>query len=73
MAKAVSISLNACMSCLPGQRDIDIALKSINTSQEVLSAGSFPRSDGRSYAELQVRDCLMLLICNFTLGHLLLC
>lgn len=54
VAKAVSLSLNSCVNCLPGQRDIDNVLKSINSSQEMLSSAKFPPSDGRSYAELQV-------------------
>lgn len=53
VAKAVSMALNGCVNCLPGQRDIDNVLKSIGNSQAILNSTEFPSAAGRSYAELQ--------------------
>lgn len=40
MAKAVSHSLNNCVNCLPGQKDVDVALKSIGESSKKLLVDS---------------------------------
>lgn len=40
MAKAVSHSLNNCVNCLPGQKDVDMALKSIGESSKKLLVDS---------------------------------
>lgn len=42
----MSHSLNNCVNCLPGQKDVDVALKSIGESSKKLlveSVSSFPR------------------------------
>ncbi|XP_076984209.1 talin-2 [Tamandua tetradactyla] len=44
VAKAVSHSLNSCVNCLPGQRDVDVALKSIGESSKKLLVDSLPPS-----------------------------
>lgn len=36
VAKAVSHSLNNCVNCLPGQKDVDIALRSIGEASKKL-------------------------------------
>lgn len=36
VAKAVSHSLNNCVNCLPGQKDVDMALKSIGEASKKL-------------------------------------
>lgn len=36
VAKAVSHSLNSCVNCLPGQKDVDMALKSIGEASKKL-------------------------------------
>lgn len=36
VAKAVSHSLNNCVNCLPGQKDVDLALKSIGEASKKL-------------------------------------
>lgn len=46
VAKAVSHSLNNCVNCLPGQKDVDVALKSIGESSKKLLVDSV-RSLGR--------------------------
>lgn len=40
VAKAVSHSLNNCVNCLPGQKDVDMALKSIGESSKKLLVDS---------------------------------
>ena len=36
VAKAVSHSLNNCVNCLPGQKDVDMALRSIGEASKKL-------------------------------------
>lgn len=43
VAKAVSHSLNNCVNCLPGQKDVDVALKSIGESSKKLLVESVSR------------------------------
>uniref|UniRef100_A0A8C3TGC6 Talin 2 n=1 Tax=Chelydra serpentina TaxID=8475 RepID=A0A8C3TGC6_CHESE len=53
VAKAVSHSLNNCVNCLPGQKDVDVALKSIGESSKKL-LGLFPSvTDSKSFQEAQ--------------------
>uniref|UniRef100_A0A8C2I829 Talin 2a n=1 Tax=Cyprinus carpio TaxID=7962 RepID=A0A8C2I829_CYPCA len=42
VAKAVSHSLNACVNCLPGQKDVDMALKSIGEASKKLLVETLP-------------------------------
>lgn len=44
VAKAVSHSLNNCVNCLPGQKDVDVALKSIGESSKKLLVDSVRNS-----------------------------
>ncbi|XP_033612023.1 talin-2 isoform X4 [Fukomys damarensis] len=44
VAKAVSHSLNNCVNCLPGQKDVDVALKNIGESSKKLLVDSLPPS-----------------------------
>uniref|UniRef100_A0A8C8RL09 Talin 2 n=1 Tax=Pelusios castaneus TaxID=367368 RepID=A0A8C8RL09_9SAUR len=57
VAKAVSHSLNNCVNCLPGQKDVDVALKSIGESSKKLlvdSVSPFPSvTDSKSFQEAQ--------------------
>ncbi|KAH9369269.1 hypothetical protein HPB48_012345 [Haemaphysalis longicornis] len=52
VAKSVSAALNACINCLPGQKDVDDVIRTITESSQALNAREFPASH-RSYAELQ--------------------
>ncbi|XP_062998915.1 talin-2 [Elgaria multicarinata webbii] len=52
VAKAVSHSLNNCVNCLPGQKDVDVALKSIGESSKKLLVESLPPSS-KSFQEAQ--------------------
>ncbi|XP_072003882.1 talin-2 isoform X3 [Engystomops pustulosus] len=52
VAKAVSHSLNNCVNCLPGQKDVDMALKSIGESSKKLLVDSLPPST-KSFQEAQ--------------------
>ena len=48
VAKDVSNSLNKCVSCLPGQRDVDDAIRNIEDMTQVLSMNEFPQTN-KSY------------------------
>ena len=52
-AKAVSQALNQVVNCLPGQRDVDQAIKAIAEASQALQKNQFPPSGGRSYHDLQ--------------------
>lgn len=39
VAKGVSQALNNCVNCLPGQKDVDEAIKTITDSSQALSVG----------------------------------
>lgn len=52
MAKAVTYSLNSCVSCLPGQQDIESAISVVTMTMQNLDANRLPPSS-RSYAEVQ--------------------
>ncbi|XP_026540764.1 talin-1 isoform X2 [Notechis scutatus] len=44
VAKAVSQALNRCVNCLPGQRDVDAAIRTVGEASKRLLADSFPPS-----------------------------
>ncbi|KAJ8252503.1 hypothetical protein COCON_G00218150 [Conger conger] len=52
VAKAVSHSLNNCVNCLPGQKDVDMALKSIGESSKKLLVDALPPCT-KSFQEAQ--------------------
>ncbi|CAL8355931.1 unnamed protein product [Lota lota] len=52
VAKAVSHSLNNCVNCLPGQKDVDMALRSIGEASKKLLVDTLP-SCGKPYQEAQ--------------------
>ncbi|KAG7189022.1 hypothetical protein KM043_008615 [Ampulex compressa] len=52
VAKDVSNSLNKCVSCLPGQRDVDEAIRNIDDMTQVLGMNEFPQTN-KSYGQLQ--------------------
>ncbi|XP_041428074.1 talin 2 S homeolog isoform X1 [Xenopus laevis] len=52
VAKAVSQALSRCVNCLPGQRDVDAAIKSIGEASKILLASSFP-SGTKNFQEAQ--------------------
>uniref|UniRef100_A0A8D3AHD5 Talin-1 n=1 Tax=Scophthalmus maximus TaxID=52904 RepID=A0A8D3AHD5_SCOMX len=54
VAKAVSQALNRCVNCLPGQRDVDNAIRSVGEASKTLLSDSFP-SSGRSFQEVQAQ------------------
>ncbi|XP_025081470.1 talin-1-like isoform X4 [Pomacea canaliculata] len=53
VAKDVSNALNNCVNCLPGQRDVDNAIRRITASSQNLSSPQFPLTD-KTYPEVQV-------------------
>ncbi|TRY84654.1 hypothetical protein DNTS_021001 [Danionella cerebrum] len=52
VAKAVSHSLNNCVNCLPGQKDVDMALRSIGEASKKLLVENLPLCS-RSFQEAQ--------------------
>uniref|UniRef100_A0A671YHD7 Talin 1 n=1 Tax=Sparus aurata TaxID=8175 RepID=A0A671YHD7_SPAAU len=54
VAKAVSQALNRSVNCLPGQRDVDNAIRTVGEASKTLLADSFP-SSGRSFQEVQAQ------------------
>ncbi|XP_043467434.1 talin-1 isoform X2 [Leptopilina heterotoma] len=52
VAKEVSYSLNKCVSCLPGQRDVEVAIRHIEEISQVLTTQEF-RQTTKSYGQLQ--------------------
>ncbi|XP_030620557.1 talin-2a [Chanos chanos] len=52
VAKTVSHSLNACVNCLPGQKDVDMALKSIGEASKKLLVETLPPCS-KSFQEAQ--------------------
>ncbi|XP_035989491.1 talin-1 [Fundulus heteroclitus] len=54
VAKAVSQALNRCVNALPGQRDVDNAIRTVGEASRSLLADSFP-SSGRSFQDIQAQ------------------
>uniref|UniRef100_A0A8C7YSS8 Talin 1 n=1 Tax=Oryzias sinensis TaxID=183150 RepID=A0A8C7YSS8_9TELE len=54
VAKAMSQALNRCVNSLPGQRDVDNAIRTVGEASKTLLADSFP-SSGKSFQELQAQ------------------
>ncbi|XP_036384028.1 talin-1 [Megalops cyprinoides] len=52
VAKAVSQALNRSVNCLPGQRDVDNAIRTVGEASKKLLSDSFPPS-GKSFQEAQ--------------------
>lgn len=52
VAKTVSTALNNCVNCLPGQKDVDDAIKNITDASQILNSREFPLSN-KPYSELQ--------------------
>ncbi|NXE79325.1 TLN1 protein, partial [Cochlearius cochlearius] len=52
VAKAVSQALNRCVNCLPGQRDVDAAIRMVGEASKRLLTDSFPPST-KSFQEAQ--------------------
>ncbi|KAK2842276.1 hypothetical protein Q5P01_012476 [Channa striata] len=52
VAKAVSHSLNNCVNCLPGQKDVDMALRSIGEASKKLLVDVLPPSN-KTFQEAQ--------------------
>ncbi|TRY56697.1 hypothetical protein DNTS_012968 [Danionella cerebrum] len=52
VAKTVSHSLNGCVNCLPGQKDVDMALKSIGEASKKLLVETLPPCS-KSFQEAQ--------------------
>ncbi|XP_033109397.1 talin-1-like isoform X3 [Anneissia japonica] len=53
VAKAVSHALNNCVNCLPGQKDVDSALRAVTEASKGLATGKYPDTSNKSYPEHQ--------------------
>ncbi|XP_055385289.1 talin-2 isoform X2 [Condylostylus longicornis] len=51
-ARDVSAALNKTVDCIPGQREVDDALRNVSELSEILSMGEYPESN-KSYNHLQ--------------------
>lgn len=51
VAKAVSHSLNNCVNCLPGQKDVDIALRSIGEASKKLLVDIVSQAHARGFLD----------------------
>ncbi|XP_037034773.1 talin-2 isoform X2 [Bradysia coprophila] len=51
-AREVTHAITKCVECLPGQREVDDALRNVNEVSEIVNMGEFPKSD-KSYMQLQ--------------------
>lgn len=51
-ARDVTSALHRCIECLPGQREVDDALKVVNELSEIINLGEFPPTT-KSYVQLQ--------------------
>ena len=52
-AKAVSQALNQVINCLPGQRDVDAAIKEIAAASVALTTGQYPPAGDMSFQDVQ--------------------
>lgn len=52
-ARDLTTSLSKCVECLPGQREVDDALRNVSEFNEIINMGEFPPSE-KSYAQLQI-------------------
>lgn len=52
VARDVTTSVTRCVECLPGQREVDEALRNVSELSEVVNLGEYPPTD-KSYAQLQ--------------------
>lgn len=52
VARDLTTALAKCVECLPGQREVDDALKSVSEFNEVINMGEFPPSE-KSFGQLQ--------------------
>lgn len=48
ISKDVSAALNQCVSCLPGQKDVDEVIDNIHDAAQVLTMNEFPHTN-KSY------------------------
>ncbi|XP_055324815.1 talin-2 isoform X2 [Sitodiplosis mosellana] len=48
----VTNALQSCVECLPGQREVDEALKNVNELSEIINLGEYPPTD-KTYGQLQ--------------------
>lgn len=51
-ARDVTNALQNCIECLPGQREVDEALKSVNELSEIINLGEYPETQ-KSFGQLQ--------------------
>ncbi len=57
----MSHSLNACVNCLPGQKDVDMALKSVGEASKKLLVETVSYKQGQFFLFSHHPMCLMLI------------
>jgi hypothetical protein len=60
-------ALNKCVSCLPGQKDVDEAIHSITDASQILDRGEFPHSS-KSYGWVVPHDLWSVVSSHYKLG-----
>lgn len=45
ISKEISIALNQCVNCLPGQKDVDDVINNIDETAQVLNMNEFPHTN----------------------------
>lgn len=53
ISKDISVALNQCVNCLPGQRDVDEVICNIDDTAQILTMNEFPHST-KSYGYVSV-------------------
>lgn len=51
-ARDLTTALSKCVECLPGQREVDDALRNVSEFNEIINMGEYPPTE-KSYAQLQ--------------------
>lgn len=69
-SKDVSLALNDCVNCLPGQKDVDDVIANIDDAAQILAMNEFPHTTkpyGYDYPFYSVLICLVPFSPSFTL------
>ena len=69
-AKAVSQALNQVINCLPGQRDVDTAIKEIAAASVALTTGQYPPAGDMSFQDVQTSLSVSAAVANSRGTHM---
>ena len=68
--KAVSQALNQVINCLPGQRDVDTAIKEIAAASVALTTGQYPPAGDMSFQDVQTSLSVSAAVANSRGTHM---